>query len=72
MKKKIKEFICKYFGCISFIEIYAVKCNDTKYMIREETICSRCGKKHTKYLATWLSCAELLQHEWFIVDGRNY
>lgn len=72
MKKIIKKYICKYFGCSSFVEVYAVKCVSNKYMVKEDMICARCGKKHTKYLATGLSRAELLQHGWFIEQSTNY
>lgn len=71
MKEKIRKIICKYFQCVSFVEIYAVKCKNNKYLIKEDPICNRCGKKHTKYLATGLSRAELLKHEWFIVKSQN-
>ena len=68
----MKKLICKLFGCQEVTEIYAVISKNNRYIIKEDAICIRCGKTHTKYHATGLSRAELLQHEWFIVESNKY
>lgn len=71
MKKKIKDLICKYFGCNMFTEVYAFEyfvSKKPKYYIIERHICFRCGKQEIKYLAKGLSRVELLKQGWFITN----